>query len=213
MILFAAQPTTSFGNHYKFLSAFIFKFNASETCTVVRTLERLEIGEIILELVRGDITKQDTDAIVNAANTRLAPGGGVAGAIHRAAGPGLWEECKTLGGCRTGEAKLTSGYALKATYVIHTVGPVYSGSSRDAEELRACYRNSLRLADENGIRSVSFPAISTGAFGYPLKEAAQISLTTVIEYLKEETGLKLVRFVLYSQSAYDVFRDVLTSLK
>ncbi len=180
---------------------------------MVQPVERLETGRTILELVRGDITKQDTDAIVNAANTRLAPGGGVAGAIHRAAGPDLWEECKMLGGCRTGEAKLTSGHALKATYVIHTVGPVYSGTSRDAEELRACYHNSLRLADEKGIRSVSFPAISTGAFGYPLEEAAQISLTTVIEYLHEETGLKHVRFVLYSQSAYDVFRDVFTSLK
>ena len=177
------------------------------------TLERLAIGEAILELVRGDITKQDTDAIVNAANARLAPGGGVAGAIHRAAGPSLWEECKTLGGCRTGEAKLTTGHALRATYIIHTVGPVYSGTSQDAEDLRACYRNSLRLADENGIRSVSFPAISTGAFGYPLEEAAQISLATVAEYIKEETGLKLVRFVLYSQSAYDAYRNVLASLR
>lgn len=177
------------------------------------TLERLAIGEAILELVREDITKQDTDAIVNAANARLAPGGGVAGAIHRAAGPSLWEECKTLGGCRTGEAKLTTGHALRATYIIHTVGPVYSGTSQDAEDLRACYRNSLRLADENGIRSVSFPAISTGAFGYPLEEAAQISLATVAEYIKEETGLKLVRFVLYSQSAYDAYRNVLASLR
>ncbi len=137
----------------------------------------------------------------------------MAGAIHRAAGAGLWEECKMLRGCRTGEAKLTSGHALRATYVIHTVGPVYSGTSQDAEDLRACYRNSLRLADENGIRSVSFPAISTGAFGYPLEEAAQISLATVTEYLKGETGLKLVRFVLYSQSAYDAYRSVLTSLR
>jgi len=176
-------------------------------------VERLEIGGTVLELVRGDITRQDTDAIVNAANARLAPGGGVAGAIHRAAGPGLWEECKTLGGCRTGEAKLTSGHALKAKYIIHTVGPVYRGTSWDAEDLRACYRNSLRLADENGIPSVAFPAISTGAFGYPLKEAAQISLATVIEYIKEETGLKLVRFVLYSQYACNVFRDVITALK
>jgi O-acetyl-ADP-ribose deacetylase (regulator of RNase III) len=176
-------------------------------------LERLEIDETILELVKGDITTQDTDAIVNAANERLAPGGGVAGSIHRTAGPGLWEECKMLGGCRTGEAKLTSGHSLRATYIIHTVGPVYSGTSRDVEDLRACYRNSLRLADENGLRSVSFPAISTGAFGYPIEEAAQISLATVIEYLKEETDLKLVRFVLYSQSTYDIYRDVLTSLK
>jgi O-acetyl-ADP-ribose deacetylase (regulator of RNase III) len=176
-------------------------------------LERLEIGETVLELVRGDITKQDTDAIVNAANARLAPGGGVAGAIHRAAGLGLWEECKRLGGCRTGEAKLTSGHALRATYVIHAVGPVYNGTSRDAEDLRACYRNSLILADENEVHSVSFPAISTGAFGYPLEEAAQISLATVIEYIMEETSLKLVRFVLYSQSAYDAYRSVLTSLR
>ena len=176
-------------------------------------MERLAIGETLLELVRGDITKQDTDAIVNAANARLSPGGGVAGAIHRAAGLGLWEECKTLGDCRTGEAKLTSGHALRATYVIHTVGPVYSVTSPDAEDLRSCYRNSLRLADENGIRSISFPAISTGAFGYPLEEAVQISLATVTEYLKEETSLKLVRFVLYSQSAYDAYRDVLTSLR
>ena len=180
---------------------------------MVQLVERLELGGTVLEIVRGDITRQDTDAIVNAANARLAPGGGVAGAIHRAAGSGLWEECKTLGGCITGEAKLTSGHSLKAKYIIHTVGPVYRGTSRDAEDPQACYRNSLRLADENGIPSVAFPAISTGAFGYPLKEAAQISLATVIEYLKEETGLKLVRFVLYSQSAYDTFRDVLTTLK
>ena len=180
---------------------------------MVQLVERLELDGTVLEIVRGDITRQDTDAIVNAANARLAPGGGVAGAIHRAAGPGLWEECKTLGGCRTGEAKLTSGHSLKAKYIIHTVGPVYRRTSRDAEDLQACYRNSLRLADENGIPSVAFPAISTGAFGYPLKEAAQISLATVIEYLNEETGLKLVRFVLYSQSAYDTFRDVLTTLK
>ena len=175
-------------------------------------LERLTIGKTVLELIRGDITKQDTDAIVNAANAQLAPGGGVAGAIHRAAGPGLWKECKTLGGCRTGEAKLTSGHALRATYVIHTVGPVYSGTSQDAEDLRACYRNSLKLADEHWIRSVSFPAISTGAFRYPLEEAAQISLVTTTECIKEENGLKLVRFVLYSQLAYDAFRSVLTFL-
>lgn len=180
---------------------------------MVSTLKRLTINKTILELLRGDITKQDTDAIVNAANVWLAPGGGVAGAIHRAAGAGLWEECKMLSGCRKGEAKLTSGHALRATYIIHTVGPVYSGILQDANDLRACYSNSLRLAEENEIRSVSFPAISTGAFGYPLEEAAQISLTTVIEYIKKETGLKLVRFVLYSQSAYDAYRSVLTSLR
>lgn len=174
-------------------------------------MEELIIGQTTLQLVTGDITSQNTDAIVNAANKRLAPGGGVAGAIHRAAGPGLWEECKRLGGCRTGEAKLTSGHALKAKYVIHTVGPVYSGIPRDAEDLRACHRNSLKLADETGITSIAFPAISTGAFGYPLEEAAEISLSTVIEYLEKGTGLKLVRFVLYSQRTYDVYRDALKS--
>lgn len=141
----------------------------------------------------------------------MAPGGGVAGAIHRAAGPGLWEECKRLGGCRTGEAKLTSGHALKAKYVIHTVGPVYRGTPRDAEDLRACYRNSLTLADDTGITSIAFPAISTGAFGYPLEEAAEISLSAVKEYLEQGTGLQLVRFVLYSQSTYAAYRDALTS--
>ena len=176
-------------------------------------MENRVIGQTQFELVRGDITKQDTEAIVNAANKRLAPGGGVAGAIHRAAGPGLWEECEKVGGCETGEAKLTSGHNLKAKYVIHTVGPVYSGSQQDPEDLKACYVNSLKLADENDIESISFPAISTGAFGYPLNEAAVISLSAVKEYLNEPTKLKLVRFVLFSQSTYDMYKEVLTSLE
>ena len=171
-----------------------------------------KIGRCTLELVRGDITQQETEAIVNAANKRLAPGGGVAGAIHRAAGPGLWEECKRLGGCETGEAKLTSGYKLKAKYVIHTVGPVYSRSPRDPEDLRACYLNSLKLADEHWIASVSFPAISTGAFGYPIEEAAKVSLSAVMDYLRGGTRLKLVRFVLYSESDYQAYRRTLESL-
>jgi O-acetyl-ADP-ribose deacetylase (regulator of RNase III) len=172
-----------------------------------RILEERIIGQTTLQLVTGDITTQETDAIVNAANKRLAPGGGVAGAIHRAAGPGLWAECQRLGGCRTGEAKLTAGHALKAKYVIHTVGPVYRGRPRDAENLQACYRNSLTLADDTGITSIAFPAISTGAFGYPLEEAAEISLSTVKAYLEQGTGLRLVRFVLYSPSTYAVYRD------
>ena len=166
-----------------------------------------------MNVVQGDITRLDVDAIVNAANKRLAPGGGVAGAIHRAAGPVLWEECKKLGGCDTGEVKLTSGHRLKANYIIHTVGPVYSGSLKDAQLLQACYRNSLKLAEEKGITSVSFPALSTGAFGYPLEEAAAISLSTVNDYLGGETSLKLVRFVLYSKSAYEVYREALKSLE
>jgi O-acetyl-ADP-ribose deacetylase (regulator of RNase III) len=176
-------------------------------------MEKMGIDQATLEIMSGDITKQDTEAIVNAANKRLAPGGGVAGAIHRAAGPGLWEECKKLGGCDTGEAKLTSGHRLKVNYIIHTVGPVYSGSLKDAQLLQACYHNSLKLAEEKGITSVSFPALSTGAFGYPIEEAAEISLTTVKDYLEGETALKLVRFVLYSKSAYDVYRESLKSLE
>lgn len=166
----------------------------------------------ILELVQGDITKQDAEAIVNAANERLAPGGGVAGAIHRAAGPELWEECKTLGGCGTGEAKITKGYRLPARFVIHTVGPVYSGSQRDAQLLEACYRNSLSLALGRGIRSIAFPAISTGAFGYPLGEAADISLRTTIAFLRRHGGPALVRFVLYGSDALRAHEDRLTEL-
>ena len=173
---------------------------------------KIIVGQTVLELVKGDITEQDTEAIVNAANKQLAPGGGVAGAIHRAAGPGLWEECRKLGGCRTGQAKLTGGYNLKANYVIHTVGPVYSGSPHDEEDLRSCYVNSLKLADEKKIESISFPAISTGAFGYPVKEAAKISLSTVKDYVEKRTSLKTVHFVLYSQSTYENYLEASKSL-
>ena len=177
-------------------------------------MERIgrKIGQCELELVRGDIVQQDTEAIVNAANKWLAPGGGVAGAIHRAAGPGLWEECKRLRGCETGEAKLTSGHRLEAKYVIHTVGPVYSGSPRDPKDLKACYTNSLKVAEKKGITSIAFPAISTGAFGYPMEEAAEVSLKAVMDYLRKGTNLKLVKFVLYSRSDYEVFKKVLESL-
>ncbi|MBS3815611.1 MAG: macro domain-containing protein, partial [Hadesarchaea archaeon] len=159
-----------------------------------------------------DITKQETEAIVNAANKRLAPGGGVAGAIHKAAGPELWEECKELGGCETGEAKLTRGYELPSSYVIHTVGPIYSDSPEDPEELASSYVNSLKLAEENGIESISFPAISTGAFGYPMKEASEIALRTVKEYLEESSKIKLVRFVLYDSQSLEVHKKTLESI-
>ena len=132
---------------------------------------------------RGDITKLKVDAIVNAANSSLLGGGGVDGAIHRAAGPELVAECRTLGGCRTGEAKITKGYHLPAKHVIHTVGPIYSGSDQDPVLLAGCYRNSLDLAFENDLHSVAFSAISTGVYGYPRKEATHIAVTTVREWL------------------------------
>lgn len=166
----------------------------------------ITVGGSKIQVVRGDITAQDTEAVVNAANRQLAPGGGVAGAIHRKAGPALWEECRKLGGCATGEAKITRGYNLPNPYVIHTVGPVYSGSKDDPLLLKSCYVNSLKLAETHGITSISFPAISTGIFGYPLDEAATIAVETIAEYLtamESTTGLKTVRMVLYDEEAYE----------
>ncbi|MEF8878978.1 MAG: O-acetyl-ADP-ribose deacetylase [Candidatus Thermoplasmatota archaeon] len=160
-------------------------------------------------MVRDEITKQDTDAVVNAANKKLAPGGGVAGAIHQTAGKKLWEECKKLGGCKTGEAKITKAYNLPSKYVIHTVGPIYSKKKEDnSEYLSSCYRNSLDLANNKGIKSVSFPAISTGAFGYPIEEAAEIAIKTIINWLKNnaEKNVELVRLVLYSQEDFDIHK-------
>jgi O-acetyl-ADP-ribose deacetylase (regulator of RNase III) len=170
------------------------------------------VGRQAIELVVGDMTKQKTAAIVNAANKRLAPGGGVAGAIHRAAGPKLWEECRRRGGCETGEAKITGGYNLPAKYVIHTVGPVYGGKPEDPLLLRSCYRKSLELARDHGIKSVSFPAISAGIFGYPLAEAARVSLQAVYEFLVDNSSLELVRFVLFKAAAYEVYKQALEEL-
>ncbi|MBN2600144.1 MAG: O-acetyl-ADP-ribose deacetylase [Candidatus Thermoplasmatota archaeon] len=159
-----------------------------------------------LVLTIGDITRETTDAIVNAANSRLAGGGGVDGAIHRAGGPAIMQQCRKIGGCPTGKAVITTGGALKARYVIHTVGPRYSdGKSGESELLRSAYEESLRLASKKNLRSISFPAISTGAYGYPAHEAARIALQTVSEYLKQHTDLTLVRFILFDQSIYDVF--------
>ena len=170
------------------------------------------IENSILELAVDDITRQDTEAVVNAANRRLSPGGGVSGAIHRAVGPKLWEESKTLGGCNTGEAKLTRGYNLKAKYVIQTVGPVYSGSISDPENLKDCYKNGLILALRNKIKSVSFPSISTGIFGYPVKEASMIALKTIIDFLKEHAEIELVRMVLFSESDYNIYKSSLENI-
>ena len=170
------------------------------------------IGEAVLELVRGDITLEHTDAIVNAANAQLSPGGGVSGAIHRAAGPGLWKEAKTLKGCDTGEAKITKGYDLAAKYVIHTVGPVYSGSRSDPERLADCYKNSLLLAEQKGLGSISFPSISTGIFGYPLDEASKVAIKTIMGHLLSSGKLKLVKMVLFSEDDYKVYEDTLKTI-
>src|SRR2546423_288080 len=149
-----------------------------------------------LKLVRGDITKLTVDAIVNAANTTLLGGGGVDGAIHRAAGPELLAECKTLGGCRPGEAKITRGYSLPARFVIHTVGPVWSGGTRgESETLANCYRNSLQIAVENGLRTIAFPAISCGAYRYPIADAATIAVKTTSQFLRDNNSIAEVTFV------------------
>jgi O-acetyl-ADP-ribose deacetylase (regulator of RNase III) len=175
------------------------------------TLKRL-IGQTRLELVQGDITHQDTDAIVNAANNSLLGGGGVDGAIHAAAGPELLEECRALGGCKTGEAKITRGYGLKARHVIHTVGPVYHGWPRDAVLLARCYEQSLTLAGVHRLVSVAFPSISTGVYSYPLDEAAPIALSAVIRYLKRHEGIELVRFVLFDRQTFEAYARAMGQL-
>ena len=171
------------------------------------------INDVTLELIQADITTLDVDAIVNAANNSLLGGGGVDGAIHRAAGPQLLAECRTLHGCETGEAKITKGYRLKARHVIHTVGPIYSGTPRDSELLSAAVRNCLRLADEHNLASIAFPAISTGVYGYPLREAAHVMLSTIIAYLRHQTRLQRVIMCLYDSRALNIFDETLAQLR
>lgn len=172
----------------------------------------LQINHTTLELIQGDITTLDVEAIVNAANNSLLGGGGVDGAIHRAAGPQLLAECRTLGGCESGAAKITRGYRLKARHVIHTVGPIYSGTPRDAELLAAAVRHSLRLADEYRLTSIAFPAISTGVYGYPMAEAAHVILSTIIGYLDGSTSLTRISVCLYDARAFNVFEQTLHTL-
>jgi O-acetyl-ADP-ribose deacetylase (regulator of RNase III) len=172
-----------------------------------------KINNSTLALVEGDITNESTDAIVNAANTRLAGGAGVDGAIHRAGGPSIMEECRKIGGCPTGQAVITTGGNLKAKYVIHTVGPVFRGGNRgEAALLKSAHLESLKLASAKKLKSIAFPAISTGVYGYPVNEAAQIALKAAIDYLKEHSDIELVRFVLFGRSTYDTFAEELKKL-
>jgi O-acetyl-ADP-ribose deacetylase (regulator of RNase III) len=166
---------------------------------------RVAINRSTIELVQGNIVDQDVDAIVNAANSSLLGGGGVDGAIHHAAGPQLLVECRTLGGCPTGEARLTQAYDLKARRIIHAVGPVYHGRPRDAELLASAYRSSLALASEHGLKTIALPSISTGTYAFPLDQAAAIALRTVKEYLEEHPEIELVRFVLWGGASRVAF--------
>ncbi len=165
-----------------------------------------------IEIQQGDITRLDVDAIVNAANTKLLGGGGVDGAIHRAAGPDLLAECRTIGGCPTGEARITGGYNLPARHVIHTVGPVYSGKPQDSQLLTGCYLNSLTLAVENNLKTVAFPAISCGVYGYPIEAACKIAVDTSIDFLGRHPSLEKIIFIQFSEKDFEVYNSYLKSL-
>jgi len=167
-----------------------------------------------LHIKQGDITKEETDAIVNAANPSLLGGGGVDGAIHRAAGPGLLEECRKLGGCSHGEARITGGHALKAKYVIHTPGPIYRyGKSGEKENLKNSYMNSLLLAKKYNIKSISFPGISTGVYGYPKKEACEVAVTTAIEFMEKNDYPLDVYFVMSDKENYQIYLAYIESIR
>lgn len=174
----------------------------------------LKIGKSKIFLKRGDITKEKADAVVNAANRSLLGGGGVDGAIHRAGGPAILEECRKLKGCDTGDAKITTGGNLPAAHVIHTVGPVWhDGNLGESQKLASAYRRSLEVASENGLKSIAFPSISTGAYGYPIEEASRIAIDTVAEYLKNHPDIEKVTFVLFSDRALKVFEEAVEKLE
>lgn len=172
-------------------------------------------GMYMLKTIRGDITKiTDVQAIVNAANSSLLGGGGVDGAIHRAAGPDLLLECRLLGGCKTGQAKLTKAYNLPCDYIIHTVGPVWNGGKKNEEELLAsCYYNSMRVAMENGIRTIAFPSIATGIYHFPVERAAKIAVQTVVDFLKEtEDKFDMVEWVLFDENTERIYQNEVDNL-
>ncbi len=190
---------------------------ASSCCGHYRLKQSIFVKEVniggVAWIWQGDITSLPVDAIVNAANSSLLGGGGVDGAIHEAAGPLLLAECRTLKGCETGEAKITKGYRLKARHVIHTVGPVWRGGGEgEADLLRACYANSLKLAAEHGLKSIAFPAISTGAFRFPYEQAAELAAKTVREFLARPSSIKRVVFCCVGRRFLDVYRELLEDL-
>ena len=166
-----------------------------------------------LEFVRGDITEFDVDAIVNAANPQLSPGGGVSGAIHRAAGADLAEECSRLGGCPTGEARITDGHLLRARHVIHTVGPVWRGGRHgEVGQLASCYRESLLVAVENGLKTVAFPLISAGIYGYPVRDAIRVALTEIGDFLSRDRSLERVTIVAYDEPTLELITEIAATL-
>ena len=174
---------------------------------------QVKVEQSILELVEGDITQQDTEAIVNAANEQLRVGGGVDGAINRAGGPKIQEEARKIGRCPTGQAVITTGGNLKARYVIHTVGPIYrDGRQGEPELLASAYRESLKIASARGIKSLAFPSLSTGVYGYPVPDAARVALTTVKDYLAQHPEIELVRFVLFGKPTFEGYAAALQEL-
>ena len=174
---------------------------------------KVRVAQSTLELVRGDITRERSAAIVNAANSRLAGGGGVDGAIHRAGGSEIMEECRRIGSCPTGQAVITGSGDLPVRFVIHAVGPIYRDGRRGEDKLlTSAYRESLKLASRSHLESISFPSLSTGAYGYPIREAAPLALTTVMEYLRNHPEIELVRFVLFSDGDLEVYSQALREL-